>query len=170
MKFKDIKQYIRSGGYAFDVGLRYLPETINNYINEYGLELNPDFQRGHVWSQDQQVKYLEYLLRGGRSGMDIYLNHPNWHSGGDGWFVCVDGLQRITACLKFINNEIKVFGHYYSQFEDRVPLGFGLRFNINSLKTRAEVLEWYIQLNSGGTIHTEDEINRVRRLLLDEKA
>ena len=24
--------------------------------------------------------------------------------------VCVDGLQRITAVLKFMNNEIKIFG------------------------------------------------------------
>jgi hypothetical protein len=30
-------------------------------------------------------------------------------------------------------------------------------------------LEWYLQLNSGGTVHTEDELARVRLLLKEEK-
>ncbi|WP_411685026.1 DUF262 domain-containing protein [Aeromonas caviae] len=164
MRFRDIKPLIDSGGYAIDVGLNYLKTTIDEYL-EYGLELNPDFQRGHVWNEKQQTKFVEFLLRGGRSGLDIYLNHPNWQSGGDGWFVCVDGLQRITACLSFLNNEVKVFNHYYHEFEDRLPHSARLRIHVNSLKTREEVLEWYIQLNSGGTIHSDEEIERVKRLL-----
>ena len=28
---------------------------------EMGLELNPDFQRGHVWTEQQQIAFLEYL-------------------------------------------------------------------------------------------------------------
>jgi len=39
---------------------------------------------------------------------------------------------------------------------------------MNDLKTRAEVLQWYIEFNAGGTPHTEAEINRVRELLKKE--
>ena len=40
--------------------------------------------------------------------------------------------------------------------------------NINNLQTRKEVLQWYIELNSGGTVHTDAEIDRVKKLLRKE--
>ena len=43
-----------------------------------GLQLNPEFQRGHVWTEEQQIAWVEYYLRGGKSGNTIYLNN---HSG-----------------------------------------------------------------------------------------
>lgn len=88
----------------------------------------------------------------------------NW----DGDFVCVDGLQRITATKRFIHNEIKVFGHYFNEFEGNPGCCNDLRININNLKTRKEVLQWYLQFNSGGTIHTNKELDKVKELL--EKA
>jgi hypothetical protein len=36
-------------------------------------------------------------------------------------------------------------------------------------KMHVNQLEWYLQLNNGGVVHTEEEINRVRQLLDDEK-
>jgi len=83
--------------------------------------------------------------------------------------VCVDGLQRLTACMRFINNEIPAFEHYYKEFEGWMPLDIDLLFNVNNLKTKAEVLVWYIEFNTGGTVHTEEEINKVKMLLEKEK-
>jgi hypothetical protein len=40
---------------------------------------------------------------------------------------------------------------------------------VNDLKTREEVLQWYLDLNSGGVVHTEEELNRVREMLEKEK-
>ncbi|MCR8641496.1 DUF262 domain-containing protein [Paenibacillus sp. N1-5-1-14] len=171
MKFSDIKPYIQMNGYSVNSTLRYLPTTIKEYQDDLGLDLNPDFQRGYVWSVLQQERYIEHFLRGGTSGLDIYFNHTNWHKtkgNGDGWFVCVDGLQRLTACLGFMDSKVKAFGHYYHEFEDRLSTTLTLRLHINSLQTRKEVLEWYLQMNSGGTIHSEEELTRVEELLAAE--
>lgn len=171
IKFKDIEPYIQCNDYSVDVSLRYLSVTISEYIEEQGLELEPDFQREHVWTEQQQQTYIEHLLRQGASGLDIYFNHTKWHSTkgrGDGWFVCVDGLQRLTACLKFMRSELKVFGLYYNEFEDKISTMIRLRFHINSLKTRKEVLNWYLQINSGGTVHSQSELERVAKLLAAE--
>ena len=46
----------------------FFMEWLDRLINEEGLQLNPDFQRGHVWTEDQQVKFLEFILRGGKTG------------------------------------------------------------------------------------------------------
>lgn len=63
-------------------------------------------------------------------------------------------------------NEIKVFGSLYCEFEDSPRIiEDTLRININDLKTRDEVLQWYIDINAGGTPHTKEEIERVRAML-----
>jgi hypothetical protein len=36
---------------------------------------------------------------------------------------------------------------------------------VNDLKTEAEVLRWYLEINAGGTPHTEEELDKVRKML-----
>ena len=43
-----------------------------------------------------------------------------------------------------------------------------LSINIATLKTRKEVLQWYLDFNTGGVIHTDKEINKVKDLLRKE--
>ena len=169
MRFSDIKQFTSYGSYEVEQSLRSLPEWVEDQQNDLNLQLNPDFQRGHVWTKQQEISYIEYLLRGGSSARTILFNHPGWMTDWEGDFVCVDGLQRLTACLKFMNDELPVFNNYFfHDFEDKIPRDISLRININNLKTRKEVLSWYIELNSGGTVHTDAEINRVKELLKKE--
>ena len=81
----------------------------------------------------------------------------------------VDGLQRLTACLRFLRGEISAFGHYLAEYEDLHALGgIRLSFRVNDLKTRAEVLRWYLEINTGGVVHTEEEIAKVEALLTAE--
>jgi len=39
-----------------------------------------------------------------------------------------------------------------------------------SWKTRAEVLTWYLQINAGGVVHSDEEIERVKELLKEEES
>ena len=162
MKFEDLPKLTKVGSYVVDLDFKYFIEHIQDEIKQ-GLVLNPDFQRGHVRTEEQQVAFIEYFLMGGEIGI-IYFNAPEWPSVyHDGNYVCVDCLQRITAFMRFYNNEIKAFGHYYNEFEDR-PKNW-IRYSVNNLKTRKEVLQWYIEMNSGGTPHSKEEIDRVKELL-----
>lgn len=174
MRYSDIPQFLTNhANYKVDVALQYLDTRIQEYINEDGLILNPDFQRGHVWTEKQQTAYVEYFLRGGKSGRDLYFNCPSWHCAAKtdyDEFVCVDGLQRITALRKFWNNELKVFGSYREQFKGRPrEVQTLISININDLQTKEDVLQWYIEMNEGGTPHTEAEINRVKKMLEEER-
>lgn len=173
MNFSDIEPFTQAGGYEINVPLKRLEKALEDWKADYGLDLNPDFQRGHVWTEEQQIAFVEFLLRGGVTGRVIYFNSPAW--GGtsergdlDETILCVDGLQRLTACLRFMRDEIKVFGHKFSEFEGSPRMIHDLRLNVNDLKTRAEVLKWYIEFNSGGTVHSKEEIARVQQLLDDE--
>lgn len=166
MKFTDIPKFTRSPPYHVDMGLDYLLTWITEHEKDFDLQLNPDFQRGHVWTREQQIAYVEYLLRGGSSGREIYFNMPGWMNSFKGKFVCVDGLQRLTACLGFMNEEIPAFDYYFSEFEGRLRVtSVTLSIHINNLKTKKEVLTWYLEMNTGGTVHTNDELDRVRKML-----
>lgn len=171
-RFKDIPQFTRSGSWQCDFTIESLVKFVEENIIESGLQLSPKFQRGHVWTEEQQIAWLEYFLRGGKSGTVIYFNCPSWHGdvAKDDYndYVCVDGLQRITAVQRFINNEIKVFGSYYHEYEDTTRIAtHTLKINVNDLKTEEEVLRWYIDMNVGGTPHTDEEIMKVKRMLFD---
>ena len=174
VKFRDIPQFIRGGNYRVDMSIPTLAAWVRTQETEEKLILCPDFQRGHVWTEAQQIAWLEFLLRGGKSGRDLYFNDPywmNWVSNPSGYqdFVCVDGLQRITAIQRFVGGEIPVFGHFYEEYEDVRWLNthHTLFVHINALKTKREVLQWYLDMNAGGIAHTADEIARVRKLLTD---
>ena len=171
MRFQDIEQFIGIGTYEVDVMLPYLNDMLKGYEKHYTVTLNPDFQRGHVWTKEQQIKYIEFFLQGGKSARTIYFNCPAFGgvTGIDidtNELVCVDGLQRMLALLSFTNDSLKVFGHYYSEYEDKPrDSTMKIKFNINCLRTKKEVLKWYLQLNTGGTPHSESEINRVQQML-----
>ena len=166
MRYSDIPKMLQAQ-YRISVSLDYMKETLSRYVKNYSLELQPDFQRVHVWNDRQREEYVSYILRGGISGLEIYFNCPGWMHTFKGPMVLVDGLQRITAVTKFLNDEIKVFGCKYSEFEGRAGTSVALYFNINDLSNRREVLKWYLDLNSG-VAHAPEELDRVRRLLVEE--
>ena len=109
-------------------------------------------------------------MKGGKSGRDFYFNLNREE------YVCVDGLQRTIALTRFVNNEIKVFGQYFDEFEfDKFLVEYQTRdeFSVNiyrnNLNSKKEVLEWYVDMNTGGTPHTNEEIERVRRMISELK-
>ncbi len=169
MKFKDIPQYTQHPNYVVDISFDYLEQHLSFWNDRGELELEPDFQRSHVWNTEQQIAYVEYLLKGGHAAQELYFNCKGWQTTYDGPIQLVDGLQRLTAVRSFLANKIPVFGTLYSEFEDKLRFTrSNFKFYINNLKTRKEVLQWYIDLNTGGVIHSSSEIDKVKRLLQQE--
>lgn len=174
MKFGDIPQFPKAH-YEIDVGWGYMEEqlkSLSEVCEDYGgLDLDPDFQRTHVWTKRQKIAYVEYQLRGGEVGKHIIFNSPYWMQmrGKRSVTVLVDGKQRLEAVRGFVRNDFKVFGAYHSEFEDRIPMLQTLKFRICSLHTREQVLQLYLNINAGGTPHTKEELDRVRAMLKKEQ-
>jgi hypothetical protein len=169
-----IQELTPSPPYHVDVPLKYLGENIERYLG-YGLDLNPDFQRGHVWNAEQKRLWMEFLLRGGK-GPDLLFNHPGWQHDFKGDFVIVDGKQRLAACLEFIAGKFKVFpgaqgnpeGWAITEIDPKLLFRPTVSLSVNNLKSRREVLRWYLELNSGYIAHTPEELERVAELIKNE--
>lgn len=143
-------------------------------------ELVPDFQRGHVWTDAQRCAYVEALIRKSTSGR-VLFNCPGWVSTpGEGdipeqTFQCIDGLQRLTAVRMFMADEITVFDGLRatdlkgSPFDPSRP-SYCLQIGIYEFTRRKDLLQFYLRLNAGGTVHSAEEIARVRGLLEQAQA
>jgi len=165
MKLSDVEN-ISHANYKVDISWNQLEFMLKEYMKNYNLNLEPDFQRSHVWSTEQQRMYVEWVLRGGMSGKTLYFNCPNWRINPQGRMVLVDGLQRLTAVRLFMSNKLPIFGgKFLCDFDgnpDMIVASF--EFKINDLETRREVLKWYLDLNEGGTPHSVMELQMVRTM------
>jgi len=160
-KFIDIPK-ITQTKYHVDIFWTYLRQ----WLNSHEVNLDPDFQREYIWNQKQKEQYIEWILRGGQSGKDIYFNHPGWFKGFEGEMIIVDGKQRVNAVLDFLDNRVKAYNYYYKEYEDKINyLMASFSVYIADLEKRIDVLKWYIDMNTGGTYHTDKEINHVKNLL-----
>jgi len=178
------KRFVPTPNYRINVPWDYLEENLARWTDSREgcapLNLEPDFQRCHVWTTEQQIKYVEYILSGGMSGREIYFNCAGWMKDWVGPFVIVDGKQRLYAVRQFLANRLPIFGDYpgatkkavlkikgfyRSEIEGRLSLNAQFIFAVNDLKTRAEVLKWYLEMNTGGTPHTPEEIAKATNLL-----
>lgn len=181
LSFQDIQsivQPIAQPSKSFQISFAELEKWIALESDSLGngtntLELMPDFQRNHVWTESQQVAFVENVLRGivDASGLTVRFNSPSWsydkanYSDLDDTLVCVDGLQRITAVRKFMSGEIMAFGLSVNQFPKTYFRQFLFSMSIYQLQTRREVLQLYIDINTGGTPHTTAEIEKVKQML-----
>lgn len=166
--------------YEVDVHLSSL-ESHLVFLSEVpgGLHLTPDFQRGHVWTPEQKIFYIESLMRG-MAPTRILFNAPRWTSGEpieDGADLregveCIDGLQRITAVREFMAGAFKVFGQYaVSDLEGTHfdPRRLRLQVVIYSFVRRYELLQFYLDINTRGTPHSQSEIERVTALMIEAR-
>lgn len=148
--------------------------NLENFILDYqendGLDLLPDFQRGHVWTSLQQQAYVEAMLAGSEVSRHILFNHVYWDRSDrpipapKGTMTIVDGLQRVEAVRRFLRGDLKAFGLSRSQLGPGRASGAYFKIRIMQLD-RAAVLRVYLAINGGGTPHSQQELSRVRVLL-----
>jgi hypothetical protein len=166
--FNEIPQYPRSN-WSVDISWRDILGWVEKQISGEGLDLAPDFQRGHVWTTEQRIRYVEHVLRGGETGKDLSFNRPGWSfSSAEGPYQILDGLQRLTAAMMFMRGELPAFGRRVGEFTGHPRMWVSFRWRVFELPTRADVLRYYLDMNAGGTPHAESEIERVRALLAKE--
>lgn len=170
--------------HGIDIELRGLHAQLEYYNLDYGLDLNPDFQRGHVWSREQQIAFIESWIRGaiGEQARTITLNCPDFagrdkaqDSDLDG-MVCLDGLQRLTAVMDFMAGKFRVFTNPdIDELKDGLDYDYFtntaysmrtkcLRFQIYYMQKKADLLNYYLAFNSGGTPHSTEELARIRQM------
>ncbi|MFE0779173.1 DUF262 domain-containing protein [Streptomyces sp. NPDC058861] len=103
-------------------------------VAEGELLLEPSYQRGAVWTEDQRIALVQTWLRGLPAGVVILADRCTYkweaannghdpYATGKGLWACVDGKQRLTTAVMWFNSEFAVPAswlpaHYVETTED----------------------------------------------------
>jgi len=172
---------LRSIGYGLpDTGVDIDWRSLALYVREgrdrqgepNPMNLNPDYQRGPVWDEQRQRRFIGHCLEGGRQ-QSMYVQRDETYA--DLTEEVIDGQQRLRAIAAFIYGEIPGEVYHEGQWQelwyrdfnevDRTSLRLSSRVVYGDWP-REERLKFYLRLNSGGVAHTEEELDRVRALLV----
>lgn len=158
--------------YAVDVPLcdmKLYIHRLSEHGEKYAPVLDPDYQRAHVWTREQQIAFIEYILRGGEVSRRIIFA-----TDGDiaitKWRL-IDGKQRLEAITQFLDLKFGVFpdeqhpeGHFANAIYEMRGMFMLFKVVVVRVTTRLEELNLYLSLNTAGTPHSSEEIDRVRAL------
>lgn len=138
---------------------------------EWGLDPNPVWQRGNVWTDAQRVAYVEHVLRGGQSGRELLFVCTNWEATPAEGYALADGKQRLEAVRAFMRGELRAFadaarpeGYAVGDFAGRVPSRFEFLWRVVPCRSLVDVLDLYLRFNAGGTTHAQAELDRVQAM------
>ncbi|MDE8669829.1 DUF262 domain-containing protein [Pseudarthrobacter sp. H3Y2-7] len=96
-------------------------ETIYRRISDADYDLQPDFQRGEVWTLKKQQRLIDTVLRGWHIPPVHLVARP------EGTSDVLDGQQRLTAIRDFMDGAFSVDGFIEPEKEELLSLN-GLRF------------------------------------------
>lgn len=103
-----------------DTSNRTLGELIAWTTREDGyfpIELNPPYQRGSVWTQEQQMNLIKSVLQELPIGV-IFINHRDTNTYSTPPRM-VDGQQRALALMAFTNDEFSIPTEWVDDREDK---------------------------------------------------
>ena len=132
---------------------------LNQSMKRYNIDTSPYFQRGLVWNQKQKVSFIEAFLREAIIP-PIYINRLDTRKSTVG--KVIDGQQRLTTLIDFVNDGIEVFGGYKYSEIDGILHSINIRFEFYRFETEKECVQMYLDLIDGTTGHTEAEIKKAR--------
>ena len=110
---------------------------IRDWNNNKRLELRPDFQRNEVWSKAAQIMLIDTIIQG-IPIPKIYIK--SIMNNGNTYRVVIDGQQRLTAILKFVQNELPLGKPYDGEY-------VGKKFNELPDDLQNEILRYKIDIN-----------------------
>ncbi len=136
----------------------------------FGVDVEPDYQRGSVWNDEDKVKLLDSIFCGREIGRFVFRAIPYKESlKKDCLYEVVDGKQRLMTLCKFYENRFPYKGRFYNElsaydknwFKNAMTSVAELPENT----TRKEILEVFIALNNTGHPVEETVLRRAMDLL-----
>lgn len=126
------------------------PVTIRELSEQrHRFNIDPPFQRKQAWTRRQYQQLYETMLRGRPIGtLEGYKEDPSLRGGTT--FGIIDGHQRITAILDFVDNKVKTWTHVQklSVFPDSgIPIQGGRFFKEMVEEARNYLLDYRIDIN-----------------------
>lgn len=157
-------------------GIKALECNFNPYVEKNGEKLY--YQRDYCWTLNDKQLFIESIYQSMNCGtvllrersfkwVDNELKKGNTEAG---FFDVVDGKQRLSCLIEFVNDKFKdMHGNYYSdlsnraqwRFRDSRSLNFG---QMHSGSTDEEAIEAFLHVNFHGIPMSKEHIDYVKEI------
>jgi hypothetical protein len=143
-----------------------------NQIMTKEMNLNPFYQRDLVWTNEQKKAYIEALfLEKAEIKPTIILN---WENHDENCYEVLDGKQRISTILEFLNNNFPIFDNIFFKDLSASDVEFITSKEVNYTRieklnnknlTDEEKIELFLEINELGTKMSNEHIEKIKLLL-----
>lgn len=149
--------------YLFDIVSKPV-DCIDIDFNVFLPTKNKNLQRGDVWTLSQKQELIKSIILGRNINMPTIIMIRN--NDGSRKIEVIDGKQRITAIIEFMQNKFEVDGYTHKDFGFEFKTNLDLKANIyysyqDALITDQQKIELFKLLNFSGTPQDENHINNL---------
>lgn len=155
-----------------DVRLNYNNSSIESLIHRYysfGVDMNPDYQRGFVWDDADRESLLETIFCNGKIGEFVFVDKP-FVSFDTPSSEILDGKQRLSTLIAFYENRFSYKGVYYNDLSGNDKQAF-LNYPVSVGECREtdkkQILKIFIMLNKGGRPMSDEHLEKVEKMLTE---
>lgn len=147
-------------------------ESLLHMYYYFGVDMEPDYQRGSVWNDEDRTKLLDSIFAGREIGRFVFREVPYEESlEKKCMYEVVDGKQRLMTLCAFYENRFPYRGCFYNELpaEDKNWFGSAMTSlaSLSDKVTKKEVLEVFVALNQNGRQIEEAVLNHAKKLLDD---
>ena len=157
-----------------DVRLYFNNSNIEHLIHthyHFGVDFNPEYQRGYVWTQEDKELLLDSVFKNidiGKFAL-IRLSDAEWYERGLSYEI-LDGKQRLSTLIEFYENKLAYKGKYYNDlsWKDRITFK---NHNVSVAEVRSEnkktILKYFLMLNRTGKAMDKAQLDKVENMLAE---
>lgn len=130
-----------------------------------GINDNPDYQRGYVWTYEDKQRLLESLFQGRDIGRFIFVKRPYPQLD-----ELLDGKQRLSTLMDFYLGRLDYRGLYWDELStrdrDRIESRSVQYAELDGDSfTPADILDIFLEVNAAGVPQSEEHLAGVRARL-----
>jgi hypothetical protein len=134
----------------------------------FGLEMDADYQRGNVWTLEDNIALIHSIFNNVDIGKFVFIElkwkeHPLNYL-----YEVLDGKQRINAIMEFYENKFAYNGLFFNQLSKKEQYHLTeYHINIASISniTKEQKLRYFLMLNTSGKVMDKEHLKKVENML-----
>ena len=150
-----------------DVRIEFQNQTVESLLHYalfFGVDNNPDYQRGLVWSDEDKTNLIDSIFRNIDIGKFVFVELPYQSVESPGYEV-LDGKQRLNAIVDYYLNKYPYKGVYYNDLSREEKYWF-LQRGVAIAKVREQIteeqkLKYFLMLNTTGHVMDKEHLKRI---------
>ena len=155
----------------FNYSQREIASLLSLLYRETGLDLNPNYQRGNVWSLQQKQSLIESIYKNIDIGKFTIIRRK-FREDLEHYYEVLDGKQRIIAMSEFFEGRFTYRGMRYQDlhpFDQNHFSHYAISYAETEPLTNEQKYRYFLKLNTTGQPHDPSHLAKVREMWEKEK-